>query len=184
MLKRTSLPALTIVGALLLVACGDQEPSPPPEQGKAPPRGEEAAPASRKTAEELADETERLTGDVAETARTLTDPAAREDAVVRLDEQRQRALVLVEEAQRLPETERARARLVEANRSLADAASRLRDFARSEDASALAMGRSALEEVEEELGLVARELSNRLTPEFRKRLEQLRQRIPEEIPRP
>ncbi len=183
--KLIPLVTLAIMLTMVLGACGERpEPPPPPEEGAAPPPVEDEGAPGGKTAEQLTEETERLTVDVAGSVRRLADPAAREDALVQLDEQRERALALVDQAQTLPETERARARLVEANRSIADAASSLRDFAQSDNASALSRGRSALEGAEQELSRVAGDLGNRLTPELRERLKHLSERIPEGIRRP
>lgn len=138
----------------------------------------------RQTAEELVEQTEEVAGEVGQTARRLVEnPRQGEAAVQGLEQQEQRARRLADRARELPQQETARRELVEANERTATAAARLQQFARSEE------NEKALAAAREELGLaragvsrVIDELGDRLTPQARRRLDELLERVPD-IPR-
>ncbi|MDQ4129945.1 MAG: hypothetical protein M3133_02965 [Actinomycetota bacterium] len=138
------------------------------------------------TAEQFAEQTEEVAGEVGLTARRLVEsPQAREDAVQRLEQQEQRARRLADRVRdELPPQEAARQGLVEANERTAMAAARLQEFARSEDnEQALAAARADLGRARAAVSRVIDDLGARLSPEGRRRLGELLERVPE-IPEP
>ncbi len=138
------------------------------------------------TAEQFAEQTEEVAGEVGLTARRLVEsPQGREDAVQRLEQQEQRARRLAERARdELPPQEAARQGLVEANERTAMAAAQLQQFARSEDnEQALAAARGELGRARAAASRVIDDLGARLSPEGRRRLGELLERVPE-IPEP
>ncbi len=138
------------------------------------------------TPEELAEQTEEVAGDVGQTARRLVEsPERREAAVQQLEQQEQRARRLADRArEELPSQEAARQELVEANERTATAAARLQQFARSEgNEQALAAAREELGRARAGASRAIDELGDRLSPQGRRRLDQLLERVPE-IPRP
>ncbi len=134
------------------------------------------------TAEELAQQTEEVAGEVGRAARRLVEsPQSREGVVERLEQQEQGARRLADRARaELPQQEPARQGLIEANERTATAAARLQQFARSRDnEQALAVAREELRRAQAEVGRVIDELEDRLTPEARRRLDELLERVPE-----
>jgi len=132
------------------------------------------------TAEELAQQTEEVAGEVGQTARRLVEnPRQGEAAVQGLEQQEQRARRLADRAKELPQQETARRELVEANERTATAAARLQQFARAENEQALAAAREELDRARAGVSRVIDELGDRLSPEGRRRLEDLLERVPE-----
>lgn len=141
-----------------------------------------------RTAEELAEQTQEVAGEVGLTARRLVEsPQRREGALQRLEQQEQLARRLADRARNeLPQREAARQGLIEANERTAMAVARLEQFARSEEnVQALAAAREELGRARAGVGRVIDQLGDRLTPEARRRLDELLERVPEipELPR-
>lgn len=145
--------------------------------------GEASAPNADEATEAggaLAKRTQELRNDVRRTARELVeDPAARANAIEDLRAQESEARKLADRIRsRLPENPGGDA-LARANEGTATAASRLERFARSGDAAALEEARAALEESQSAADAALEELGDRIPPDTRDQLEDLRRKAPD-----
>lgn len=160
---------LSILAAVLAIAACGEQAAPSPDR-----------PAQ--SAEEIARQTEELAREVGETGRNVAeDPQGRQEAIRELERQERRARELARRArEELPQQDAAREGLVEANERTAQAASGLQEFARSDrNRDALRGAREDLSRSQDRAAEAIDRLSGQLSPEARRRLDDLRERVPE-----
>ncbi len=114
---------------------------------------------------------------MADASQTLADdPNRAAEARDRLRDLKGRAQDLAGEAKDLPESASARAQLQEANGELAEAARQVRRCGSGSRDEALDQGRGQIEEANDHIGEAADRLADKLPPDARKDLDDLRER--------